>query len=60
MEQLFLPFWKNMIFPVSDSTFFFSKKFKFSKVKKKMIFDGVFELAIVDLVDTECFNFKNS
>ena len=49
-----------MIFPVSDSTFFFSKKFKFSKVKKKKIFDGVFELAIVDLVDTECFSFKNS
>ena len=60
MEHFFLTFWKNMIFPVSDSIFFFSKKFKFSKVKKKIIFDGVFELAIVDLVDTECFNFKNS
>ena len=60
MEQFLLTFWKNTIFPVSDSTFFFSKKFKFSKVKKKKIFDGVFELAIVDLVDTECFSFKNS
>ena len=29
-------------------------------MKKKIIFDGVFELALVDLVDTECFNFKNS
>ena len=48
-----------MIFPVSDSTFFFSKKLSFQKRKKKF-FDGVFELAIVDLVDTECFNFKNS
>ena len=27
---------------------------------KKMIFDGVSELAIFDLVDTECFIFKNS
>ena len=49
-----------MIFPVSDSTFFFSKKLSFQKRKKKNFFDGVFELAIVDLVDTECFNFKNS
>ena len=48
-----------MIFPVSDSTFFSQKNLSFQKWKK-MIFDGVFELAIVDLVDTECFNFKNS
>ena len=29
-------------------------------MKKKRFLDGVFELANVDLVDTECFNFKNS
>ena len=57
---MFITFSKKVIFhKFSDSTFFLSKKFKFSKVKK-MIFDGVFELAIVDLVDTEYFNFKNN
>ena len=47
----FSRFWLN---------FFFLKKIQVFKSEKKKIFDGVFELAIVDLVDTECFSFKNS
>ena len=47
----FSRFWLN---------FFFSQKNLSFQKWKKIIFDGVFELAIVDLVDTECFNFKNS
>ena len=60
MEQFFFDILKKYDFSRFWLNFFFLKKIKFSKKKKKKIFDCVFELAIVDLVDTECFNFKNS
>ena len=52
LEQLFLTFWKKMIFHVSDSTFFI-KKNKIVPKWEKVSFDGLFELAIVDLVGIE-------
>ena len=41
-----------MIFNVSDSTFFI-KKNKIVQKRDKVRFDGIFELAIVDLVGIE-------
>ena len=37
LDQLFLTFWKKMIFNVSDSTFFFKKKKNCSKVRKSEV-----------------------
>ena len=56
-EQLFLFFWKKNLFPISDSTFWWKKNLKNSK-RLKMVFDGRFELSIVNLVDIEYLQVK--
>ena len=56
-EQLFLFLWKKKIFPISDSTFWWKKNLKNSK-RLKMVFDGWFELTIVNLVGIEYLNVK--
>ena len=52
LGQLFLTFWKKLIFNISDSTFWIKKNKTFQKWEK-VRFDGLFELAIVDLVGIE-------
>ena len=52
LDQLFLTFWKTMIFNVSDSTFFYQKN-KIVQKWEKVRFDGIFEVAIADLVGIE-------
>ena len=56
-EQLFWFFWKKKIFPISDSTFWWKKNLKNSK-RLKMVFDGWFELTIVNLASIEYLNVK--
>ena len=51
-NNFFWHFEKIWFFPFLTQLFFSQKNLSFQKWKKKMIFDGVCELAIVDLVDT--------